>query len=355
MRNHHAPFLALLAAALLSACGEPPAPPAAQSAAKPLRVVTLQPASTARETSFDGVVEAVNQATVSAQTSGRVVELPYDVGDYVERGAVIVRITTSEQKARSGAATATLAEARARLAEAEAAFARTRDVYERKLVARMQLDQAQADLDSARARAQAAEAALNEAQVGLGHTVITAPYAGMVVARHVQPGETVQPGKALMTGLSLEHLRVAVDVPQQQMGPLRKHRQARAMLPDGRSVALRELRLPPAADPATHSFRVLATLPADAGVLPGTLLKVAFVSGERSGLLLPPGSLVQRGEVNAVYTVDARGVVAFRTVRVGSVTADGRVPVLAGLVAGERVVLEPSAAVVAWKRQHGGG
>ena len=47
---------------------------------------------------WDGVVEAVNQATISAQTSGRVIELPYDVNDSVDEGAVIVRFTDVEQK-----------------------------------------------------------------------------------------------------------------------------------------------------------------------------------------------------------------------------------------------------------------
>ncbi|MBI2382987.1 MAG: efflux RND transporter periplasmic adaptor subunit [Gammaproteobacteria bacterium] len=351
------PFMPL-AAALLSACSDPPPSATAEQAAAtaPFPTAAVELAPVARETAFDGVVEATNQSTVSAQTGGRVVELPYDVGDHVEKGAVIVRITTTEQQARTRAAEAALAEAHARLAEAQLVHDRTRDVYERKLVAKAQLDKAAADLDAAAARAKAAQEALTEAREGLGYTTIRAPYGGIVVSRQVQLGETVTPGRPLMTGVSLDHLRVAVDIPQQHIGPLRKHRKARAILPDGRSAAIGELRIPPAADPATHSFRVLADLPrldADAGVFPGTLVKIAFVSGESQGLLVPPEAVVHRGEVTALYVVDDRARVAFRAVRAGSPGADGRIPVLAGLAAGERVALDPVAAAAHYKKQGG--
>ena len=211
----------LAAAAALSACsdsGQVPASPES-GAGSALATVVVQPARVSRETSFDGAIEALNQSTVAAQTSGRVVELPYDVGDYVEKGAVIVRFTAAEQRARQQALEASSAEARARLSEAELAFDRARDVYAKRLIAKAQLDKAQADLDAARARAEATRAQLAEAREGLGYTTIVAPYAGIVVARHVQLGETVAPGRPIMTGLSLEHLRVVVlDIPQQQIG-----------------------------------------------------------------------------------------------------------------------------------------
>lgn len=343
----------LLAAILVSACSDaPPGPGPEADAAAGLESHVVEVSRVPRETAFDGAVEAINQSTVSAQTTGRVVELPYDVGDYVEKDAVIVRFTTTEQRARTGGAEASLAEARARLAEAQLAYDRTRDIYEKKLVAKAQLDKAAADLDAARARAAAAQAGLTEARESLGYTVIRAPYAGIVVARHVQLGETVAPGRQLMTGLSLEHLRAVVEIPQQHIGPLRRHRKARVILPDGTSVAAAELRIPPSADPSTHSFRVLVTLPpGEHGVFPGTLVKVAFVSGEEERVLIPPESIVRRGEVTGVYVVGADGRIGLRYLRVGTATADGRVPVLAGLAAGERVATDPIAAGIAYKQQ----
>ncbi len=344
---------ALLLAVSLAACSDPagPAAPPGRAAAA-LETVVLREAQVPREIAFDGVVEAVDQATVAAQTSGRVVELPFDVGDYVEKGAVIARFTGSEQRARTEASDAAVTEARARLAEAQLEFDRIKDVYERKLVAKARFDKAAADLESARARAEAAEAARAEAREGLGYTVIRAPYAGIVVARHVRVGEAVTVGRPIMTGLSLEHLRVIVEIPQRFIEPLRRHRRARVVLPDGRSIEAAQLRIPPGADATTHTFRVLVTLPPGGeAAVPGTLAKVAFVSGAESRLLVPARALVRRGEVTGAYVVDERGRVSLRYVSVGSPTADGSVPVLAGLAGGERVATDPVAAGIAYKQQ----
>jgi RND family efflux transporter MFP subunit len=339
---------------MIVACSEPspPARVSGSAAAADLITVAVQAEGVPRETVLDGTIEAVNQSTVAAQTSGRVVELPFDVGDYVEQAAIIARLTSSEQSARVAAAEGSLGEAEARLAEAELAYQRTRDVFDKKLIAKAQLDTAAANLDSARARLEAAQAALREAREGLGYTVVRAPYAGIVAARHVQLGETVTPGRILMTGVSLEHLRVAVEIPQQDIGPLRDHRKARVILPDRRSLTAGELRIPPSADSATHTFRVLVPLPeGDHGVFPGTLVKVAFVSGEDQRLLVPAAAVVRRGEVTGVYIVDEAGSVSLRYVRTGTPDPLGRVPVLAGVVAGERVATDTIAAGIAYKDQ----
>ena len=349
-----APAVLLALAMALAGCPDSDTAGVSGMGAVPVSLESAVVVSSAvpRETFFDGVVEAVNQSTVSAQTSGRVLEMPVDVGDQVEKGALILRFTDTEQKARAAAAESALQEAQARLAETQLEFDRTREIYARKLIAKAQYDRARADLEAARARTAAAQATLEGVQEDLANTVIRAPYAGIVVARHVQIGETVGVGTPLITGVSLEHLRVQVDVPHQHIGMLRKHRQARVLLPDGRSIAAEELRIAPNADPATHTFRVLITVSqGEYGVYPGMLLKVAFVTGAEERLLLPAAALVRRGEIDAAYVVEDDGRIAFRYLRLGTPAADGRVPVLAGLVAGERIAIDPLAALAAYKAQ----
>ena len=85
--------LALLAAAglALAACG-PSGPAPAPKAAAPLSTATAELREVDLTTSAEAVVEAVRQSTVSAQVSGRIVDIRFDVGDRVEKGAVILRI-----------------------------------------------------------------------------------------------------------------------------------------------------------------------------------------------------------------------------------------------------------------------
>ena len=75
---------------------------------------------TPRQLELDGVLEAVDQGTVSAQTSGRILSIHYDVNDLVPAGAVLLEITSREQAAGLASAQAALAEAQAVDADAQA-------------------------------------------------------------------------------------------------------------------------------------------------------------------------------------------------------------------------------------------
>ena len=89
----------LAAAVVLAGCGdEPVSTDRSPLPAAELATLEVTPQSAPRERSWDGVVEAVNQATLSAQTGGRVIELPFDVNDFVEAGEVVVRFTDVEQQ-----------------------------------------------------------------------------------------------------------------------------------------------------------------------------------------------------------------------------------------------------------------
>src|SRR5512140_171983 len=98
----------------------------------------------AQDQEFDGVIEAVNKSTVSAQTSGRITEINFDVDDFVEKGAVLLRMRATEQKAAARAATA-------RFATAEADWKRMQELYAKKLVSKAMYDQSQAQYEAARA------------------------------------------------------------------------------------------------------------------------------------------------------------------------------------------------------------
>ncbi len=348
-------FAALTGALLLVACGSDEAPPAAggQAAASGgLATLTVALQSVPDEVQFDAALEAINRSTVAAQTSARVEAMPFDVGDYVQKGDVIVRFRATEQQARAASAQAAVREAEARLADARAEYQRVKDLTARDVLAKSALDRATATLKSTQAQVEAARASARAADEQAEHTIVRAPYAGIVVERHIEVGETATVGKPLMTGLSLEHLRAVVEVPQQAIGAVYARKKARVILPDGSSVEATALRIPPAADAQTHTFRVLATLPEGRHgdtVFPGTLVKVAFVRNERRAMLVPAAALVRRSELTALYVLASDGRPALRYVSVGAPAADGRIPVLSGLSEGEQVVLDPVAAAQALK------
>jgi RND family efflux transporter MFP subunit len=338
--------LASLAAAMLAilGCGRrgPEPQPGTASAALESIVVTAE--RTPLERQLDGTIEAVNQGTVAAQTSGRVAAILYDVNDFVPAGAVIARLRATEQRAGMLQADAAVREAVAREAEAQIRYQRIADMYDRKVVAKAMLDEATANRDAAVARLKAARASLESAQEGVAYMEIRAPYAGVVTKRNVQVGETVSPGTPIMSGLSLQFLRVAVDVPQSIVEQVRRIRKA-AVYVNGRRVEATKLTVFPEAATPSNTFRARLELPENATDLyPGMFVKVGFVVGEADRLLVPANALVERSEVTAVYVIDASGRTSLRQLRTGH-RFDDKVEVLAGLREGERVAVDPVAAM----------
>ena len=329
----------MVSLALLSAMAQ------AQSSERALMSETVERSLLQETVHLDGVIEAVQQSTVSAQTSGTVRSLPFDVDDSVAAGDLIVQLEDSEQRSRLRQAEAGLEEAEAALADAGQRFERIEAVHERGLVSRQEFDQARNNLAAARARVERAQASVSEAQEQLSYTRVLAPYGGILTERHVEVGESVNPGQPLLSGLSLEQLRVVVDLPQKYAKLARTERQAQVTLADGRVLETGEMTFYPYADPQTHTFRLRMRLSEPNGSLfPGMLVKVSVPVASRETLWIPFSSLIQRSELRAVFVLDDQDQPRLRQVRTG-VRDNGRLEVLAGLSEGERVVTNPSVLV----------
>lgn len=333
-----AAVVAALAAAFAAGADTKPAP-----AAGGLATVVVAAQTAPNERMLDGTVEAVNQSTVSAQTAGRVEAIFYDVNDTVPAGALIIRIRSTEKAASLTQAQAALKEATAREAEAQARFERIGDMYQRRVVAKATYDEASAARDAAVARLIAARAGLEAAREGVAYTEIRAPYSGVVTHKHVQVGEAVAPGTPLMTGASLDELRVVAEIPQSVIDQVRSARKA-AVYADGRRIESAGMTIFPAAQPGTNTFRARIDLPKGVqGLAPGMFVKVGLIVGESERMLVPRSAVVQRSEMRGVYVVAADGRVSLRQVRLGHARGE-QVEILAGLADGERIALDPMAA-----------
>ena len=329
---------AAMAALLLSAASSPTG-----AAASQLATVRVGAEATPMERMLDGTVEAVNQATVSAQTAGRVAEINVDVNDYVPVDTIVMRLRSTEQVAGLSQAQAALKEDAARESEAQTRYDRIRDMYSRQVVAKATLDEATAARDATVARLIAARAGLEAAREGVSYTEIRAPYAGVVTQKFVQVGETVAPGTPLISGASLDALRVIVEIPQSIVEQVRGQKRA-AVYVDGRRIESTAITFFPSAAPQTNTFRARIDLPRDVqGLAPGMFVKVGFVTGEAQRLMVPRSAVVERSEMRAVYVVAPDGRVSLRQVRLGHLRGD-RIEILAGLGAGDLVALDPAAA-----------
>jgi RND family efflux transporter MFP subunit len=308
-------------------------------AADPLPTAPVKMLEVEQTYSIDGVVEATRQSTVSAQISGRVKGIYFDVGDRVNKGQVILRIDEREANQALAGSKAQLSQAEATFQNVRLNYERSKQLFEQKFISQAALDKAKADYDVAKAQAAASEAGAEQSALAQSYTSVIAPYAGVVSARMVEMGEMVTVGKPLMTGFDPSQLRVISNVPQDKLKDIGNRPSVTIEVPSlSRWIKAASVTVQPSADMRTHSTQVRVELPANqANVYPGMFVRTHFVVGKASKMLIPVSAVVRRSEVVAVYVVDENEVPHLRQVRLGDANEHNEIEVLAGLNVGERV------------------
>ncbi len=315
---------------------------ASVNAAEPLATAPVQLREVEQTYSVDGVVEATHQSTVSAQISGRVKALNFDVGDRVSRGQIILKIDEREANQALAGSRAQLSQAEAALQNARLNYERAQQLFTQKFISQAALDKAKSDYDMAKAQSEASAAGAEQSALAQSYTSVIAPYAGVVSARMVEMGEMVTVGKPLMTGFDPSQLRVIANVPQDKLADIGSRPRVTVEVPSlSRWIKAASVTVQPSADVRTHSTQVRVDLPANqANIYPGMFVRTHFVVGKEKKLLIPTSAVLRRSEVVAVYVVDDLGWPRLRQVRLGDANAQDEIEVLAGLNVGERVARE---------------
>ena len=304
------------------------------------RVVTV--ADTTIEATLDaaGVAEPVAQAVLSTKLTGTVMAVLVRVGDAVVAGQPLVRIDARDLEARQSQVAAGMGEAEAVHRDAQAQAARMRALYVDSAATRVQLDAAETGLARAEAAVRQAHAGAAELRAMSDYGVVRAPFAGHVTRRFVDPGAFAAPGAPLLLVQDGRRLRVVVTVAPDAVRALRRG-VALAATVEGAPARGTVEGIVPA--PAGNAYIVNAIVD-NAGMrfLPGSAATLALPQGERRAIVVPAAAVRREGDLTGVIVRgDAADVL--RWVSLGAARG-AVVEVLAGLRAGDRVVvpLEPA-------------
>lgn len=320
-----------------------------------------------------GYVTARRQATVSSKVTGKVLEVLVEEGSVVAEGQVLARLDDSLLareldlgKARLASDKVALNELAVRLGLAETNLRRTRELVAGKIAAQSQLDADQAEVDSFKAQLATARENLTVTERELALTrqqiddaVIRAPFAGVAISKDAQPGEMISPVSAgggftrtgICTLVDMASLEIEVDVNENYINRVVAGQRVEAVLnayADWR-IPARVITTVPAADRQKATVKVrIGFEQLDPRILPDMGVKVRFLAEESpdsavvtTRLLVPRAAVRGQGEAGAVFVV-VDGKVERRAIRLGAGDQDPA-EVLAGLAAGETVVLDPPA------------
>jgi membrane fusion protein (multidrug efflux system) len=322
-------FAAIAAAVSLSACGGAQQQQS-QGGGAPVTVrsVVLAPAEWQDSVQALGTARANESVTITAKVSESVQKVNFDSGDYVEAGQVLVDLTGQVQLAG-------LEEARAAFKEAEQQLRRGEELAAKNLIPGSQLDTQRATRDAARAR-------MDQVRAQLSDRVITAPFDGVLGLRQVSPGSLVTPGTAIATLDDVSIIKLDFSVPETLIAALAPGQAVTALSAafPGETFEGVLRTIDSRVDPVTRSVMARAELPnPERKLRPGMLLTVDVRRAPRQALALPELALLQVGRNSFVFRVGADGSVAQVPVKAGA-RERGRVEILEGLAAGDRVVVE---------------
>ncbi len=312
--------------------GFPPgfgAPPVVS--AIPVRVTSVIRRDIADYLETNGSLEAENEVDIVARTTGPIVELNVEEGDFVRMGQVLARIDAAEIEAQLGIA-------RVNLAEAELAWNRARESYREELISQEAYDLAQSTFDAAAAQIVGTE-------ILLDYTVIRAPFDGLIIERAIRHAEYVSSNARLFRISDFDPLLCPIQLPEKDLPRLKPNQRAYLTVEPYPAVRFpaRVLRISPVVDAATGTVKVTLEVKARGRLRPGMFASV-FVETDvhENVIVVPKQALVLESASDTVYVAvdDGEGgtVARRRELELGYEESDS-LEVLSGLAEGEDVVI----------------
>jgi len=303
--------------------------------------ITPQRVEWPRMLAANGNIAAWQEAVIGAEISNlRLTEVRVNVGDRVQRGQVLARISKDSVEAALLESRAAVAEAEAMLAEARANGDRARQYQATGFMSAQSINQYLTAEKTALARLNAARARLQAEQLRLAQTAVRAPDDGVISARTATVGSMAQPGQELFRLIRGGRLEWRAEVSAADLGKLKPGVTATLTAPDGERVRGRVRMVAPTVDPQTLNGLVYVDLPlAETGnaLRAGTFARGEFELGRTRTMSLPQSAVLLRDGFSYVFRLDDQSRVTQTKVAVGQRMGD-QIEIVGGIAADARVV-----------------
>jgi RND family efflux transporter MFP subunit len=254
----------------------------------------------------------------------------------VEKDEILVRLDDRDMKARVDQFKAALSSATATRDQAKVDRERYAQAYAQGAATKIEFDRADLALKNAEADVVRGTEAIKEAQAALEYTVIRAPFAGIVVDKRVNIGDTVMPGQVLATLYDPTHMQLVASVREMLTERLKVGQAIGVRMETLKTACAGTVsEIVPEAQSASRTFQVKVTGPCPPGIYSGMFGRIVIPLDTEEVLVIPAATVSHVGQLDLVEVVNA-GRLERRIVRLGRVL-DNDVEVLSGLSEGEQV------------------
>jgi len=291
-----------------------------------------------RYLSINGTINAWQDVIIAPEVGGyRVEEVLVDVGDYVEQGQVLVKLSTSILETETKAREAALKQREAQAENARLAFERAQAVAERNLLSDADLDRLQSETLTAAAAVDAAKADLEAARQRLQFATVTSPDEGLITSRDVTVGQLAQAGGEMLRLLRQNRVEWRGEVPEASLPSLQAGQTVKITSVDGREHGGTIRVVSPTVDPVTHNGLVYVDVQADSALRPGMFARGRIEYSASEAILVPVNALVSSDGYNYVFIVQSDKTVRRQMIQTGTIQGES-IEVLGGLEPGANIV-----------------
>ncbi|HEX6591658.1 MAG TPA: efflux RND transporter periplasmic adaptor subunit [Moraxellaceae bacterium] len=187
----------------------------------PEDVATVRFVNLDGQVTFTGTLSPVRQMLLNARVAGEVTDVPVREGQQVAAGALLLRQDNREMSARLAQAEASVQSTKSELENSKAQYEKFLQLSMKSYFARSELDRANTQVEVYRSQLKANEAAVVMAKKSLQDVSLTAPFAGIVAERLVEPGQLVMPNTPLLRIVDLREMELAIQLPSSEISRVR--------------------------------------------------------------------------------------------------------------------------------------
>ncbi len=343
MKKHTYLLFIPIALSLMVSCGSSEDQTTTALAPVNVKIGTALTTDVTATVAVSGKIEASSSANISTRMMGAVTSVKLKPGDQVNKGDLLLTISSADLIAKKAQVEATIAQAKSGFKNAEKDYERFKSLYEKGSASKKELENITTHYQIAKSGLAAALEMEKEVNAQFAYANLRAPFTGIVANIFVKLGDMASPGYPLATIEGTGIYEAAVMVPESLIAKVVLGAKADVIVKSSNQTikgAVSEVS--PSAKNTGGQFLVKLSLDSHEGILPGMFvnaeISIADQPKQKSSPMVAKNALIRNGQLSGVYTISGSNTAILRWIRTGNSYGEN-IEVLSGLSAGEKYVV----------------
>lgn len=288
---------------------------------------------------FSGIVKADDKLMLSTKIFGQVDAVLVKEGEKISKGQLLIKIKSNDLAAKQNTASSGVQAAKTNMENTIKNYDRIKALLEKGSATQKEMEDMTAAKEAAIAKYKEAQHQLAEINDYLSYANLTSPINGFVAKKMVNVGDMANPGQPILALESMEELKIEADIPAFEIGQIEVNDSIKITVADAGLTEMNGVveRIIPSATFSGQYKAVIALDQQNKSLKPGMFARINLLKNKENKLLIPKSSIINKGQLTGIYTVNQQGEAMLRWIRLGKEYGNS-VEVLSGLTINEQII-----------------